>query len=339
MKVLFASYQAVAMPGGGVYTQIMKTKAALEKAGVQVDLFDQWKRYNWQEIDLVHVFSTDMRNYFLLKALPAEVPLVVSPIIDKTLPFFLLRGLVATSALLPHQILTSYQSHRLGFEKARLIIAPSPDGQRMLEKGFGVSRDKIRVIYNGVDPLFLDASGDVFTEKYGFDNFVLYAGQIGNPRKNLTRLLRVAQQMPEHEFVLIGPILDNPEARRVVTMAENLPNVHLLGRVSLDELASAYAACQVFVLPSLVEGTGLVALEAGLTGANVVITKNGGPPDYFQEFAIYVDPKSETSIKQGIEAALTLPRNDELRRYIQDNFLWSKIVQKLIQVYEEVVVS
>jgi len=41
-------------------------------------------------------------------------------------------------------------------------------------------------------------------------------------------------------------------------------------------LASAYAACDVFVLPSMFETPGIAALEAGLAGAKIVITKYGG---------------------------------------------------------------
>lgn len=337
MRVLFCSYQAVSMPGGGVLTQIMQTKKGLEEWGIHVEMFNQWKRYDWKTIDLVHIFSADMRNHFLLQALPSDVPIVVSPIIDKTLPFLLLKLLVQLSSLLPHQVLTSYKTYQLGFRKAALIIAPSPDGQRMLTQGFGVPENKIRIVYNGVSKIFLNAQPDTFIRKYGFRDFVLYAGQIGNPRKNLRRLLHVAQKMPDIPFILIGPILENENAKQIISLAHEIPNVHILGRVPLPELISAYAACSVFALPSLIEGTGLVALEAGLAGAKIVITQNGGPPDYFGSHAIYVNPKSESSIMNGIKRALTTPPDELLRNHIIQNFLWENIATQLARVYAEIV--
>jgi len=337
MKVLFCSYQAVANPGGGVYTQVIMTCKYLREAGVDVELFDSWKRYDWKEIDVVHVFETDMRNYFLLKMIPSDVPLVVSPIIDKTYPPFVARVLTAFSAPLPPQVLTSYKSHALAFRKADVVISRSSDERRMLEKGFGVPAVKIRDVPNGVEEKFLEASPEVFRSKYGLDGFVLYVGQIGNPRKNLFRLLRVAKEMKDIPFVLIGPTLETGYARKVLKMAAELDNVHVLGRLPEEELISAYAACDVFVLPSLVEGTGLVALEAGLAGAKVVVTKYGGPPDYFGNFAVYVEPKSETSIKEGIEQSLEKPKDDSLRNHIKSRFLWSNVADRLIDIYNEVI--
>jgi len=322
MKALFCSYQAVANPGGGVYTQVIMTRKYLREAGVDVELFDSWKRYDWKEIDVVHVFETDMRNYFLLKMIPSDVPLVVSPIIDKTYPPFVARVFTAFSAPLPPQVLTSYKSHALAFRKADVVISRSSDERRMLEKGFGVPAVRIRDVPNGVEEKFLEASPELFRSKYGLDGFVLYVGQIGNPRKNLLRLLRVAKEMKDVPFVLIGPTLETAYARKVLKMAAELDNVHVLGRLPEEELISAYAACDVFVLPSLVEGTG---------------PKYGGPSDYFGNFAVYVEPKSETSIKEGIEQSLEKPKDASLQNHIKSKFLWRNVADRLIGVYNEII--
>ena len=336
MRVLFCSYQAISMPGGGVRTQVLSTKKHLEPLGVEVLLFDPWRRYDWSEIDIVHVFSTDMRNYYLLGALPDDVALVVSPIVDNTHPLYLVRAFCAFSRLLPRQFLTSYKSHQLAFRKARAIISLASFERRMLERGFGLEPDRILDVPNGVDPKFFNASPDEFLRKHGLRDFVLYAGQIGNRRKNLVRLLRVAGQLDHVDFVLIGPILQTQEARDTLKMAADYQNVHILGAFPQDELISAYAASDVLVLPSLAEGTGLVALEAGLAGAKVVITRYGGPPDYFQDFVEYVEPRSEESIRQAIETALGKPKDGRLREHIASNYLWDRVARRLKAVYEQI---
>ena len=60
-------------------------------------------------------------------------------------------------------------------------------------------------------------------------------------------------------------------------------NVKFLGDLdhSSDMLRSAYAACDVFVLPGWFETPGLAALEAALAGAKVVATKGGSTKEYF----------------------------------------------------------
>jgi len=319
-----------------MFTMVMKTKEYLSRLGVEVELFDIWKRYDWSVISVIHVFGADMRNYFLLRALPSSVPLVVSPIIDTTYPPVFARVLTTISCAFPPQVITSYKSYALAFRKADIVVARSSHEQRMLEKGFGVKSERIRIVHNGVDEKFLYAKSELFYSKYGLRDFVLYVGQIGNPRKNLLCLLRVAQLLADVEFVLVGPILETSYAQRVISLARKLRNVHVLGRIPEEELTSAYAACKVFVLPSLTEGTGLAALEAGLAGANLVVTKRGGTLDYFKDYAIMVEPTTD-SILKGIRQALERPRDERQRTIIIENFLWPRVAQRLLNVYEEIV--
>ncbi len=336
MKVLLCSYQAVANPGGGVFTQVMNTYKALTEYGIEVELFNPWKHYNWSKIDVIHLFSTDMRNYFLLKALPSSVPLIVSPIIDKLYPPLFVKILTAFSNAFPPQIITSYKSHCLAFSRAKIIVVRSLHEKRLIEKGFGVTPSRVRLVFNGVDEKFLKGDAQYFYSRYGLKDFVLYVGQIGEPRKNLLCLLKVAETLSDVEFVLIGPILETDYARRVLSFANHLKNVHVLGRLPEDDLLSAYAACKVFVLPSFAEGTGLAGLEAGLAGANVVITNRGGTPDYFRDFAIMVEPTYK-SLLEGIKKALETPRNPVQRDIIKKKFLWRNVIKKLIAIYEEAV--
>ena len=86
-------------------------------------------------------------------------------------------------------------------------------------------------------------------------------------------------------------------------------------------LSSAYASCNTFALPSLYETPGIAALEAGLAGAKIVITPYGGTKDYFKDMAIYSDPYSVDSIKKSIEDSLNKPKDDKLKKHIEQNFL------------------
>ena len=56
--------------------------------------------------------------------------------------------------------------------------------------------------------------------------------------------------------------------------------VNYFGVLSSEELSSLYNRASVFVLPSLVEGFGLTALEAMACGAAVVSTDNGGVKEF-----------------------------------------------------------
>jgi glycosyltransferase involved in cell wall biosynthesis len=101
-------------------------------------------------------------------------------------------------------------------------------------------------------------------------------------------------------------------------------------------LRSAYRACEVFVLPSLLETPGLAALEAAAQGAKIVITEVGAARDYFESYAEYVDPASEASVERAIRAQLARRPAAELPSHILDNFTWSHAAKTLIDAYERV---
>jgi glycosyltransferase involved in cell wall biosynthesis len=100
-------------------------------------------------------------------------------------------------------------------------------------------------------------------------------------------------------------------------------------------LQNLYAACTVFCLPSVHEGTGLVALEAASLGARIVITRNGGPPDYFADMAEYVDPFSVESIRAGVERAWNAAPSDKLRSHVLTNLTWDASARSLISAYRK----
>ena len=77
-------------------------------------------------------------------------------------------------------------------------------------------------------------------------------------------------------------------------------------------------------------------MEAGLAGANIVITPFGGTKEYFQDFADYANPYSVKSIKEKIEKSLNKDKNEKLKNHIKENFLWSKIAQQTAEIYKQI---
>jgi hypothetical protein len=51
--------------------------------------------------------------------------------------------------------------------------------------------------------------------------------------------------------------------------------------------------------------------------------------------AEYVNPYSEDSIKQGIERTFAKPKDDLLKEHISKNFLWDKIADDTINLYNK----
>jgi glycosyltransferase involved in cell wall biosynthesis len=98
-------------------------------------------------------------------------------------------------------------------------------------------------------------------------------------------------------------------------------------------LASAFAACAVFALPSTLETPGLAALEAAACGATVVVTSEGSAREYFGDHAYYVDHRNSLNIRANIERALARKADPQLRRRVTSKFSWFSVTAGLVDVY------
>jgi glycosyltransferase involved in cell wall biosynthesis len=341
VNVCLASYQSAILLKGGPRTQILQTKRELEKLNVNVSLFDSWQEFRKDNVDLVHLFGANIGTYHLARELrKLGVPMVVSPIFYSRHSSPVIRSFVATASLARRVVRGVWIDHGLAAEICRWAQAVLPnttDEARKVEKGLGIPAERITVVPNGVDERFYGATPTAFVERYGVENFVLNVGHVGPGRKNVLRFIQALERITA-PAVIIGRVEDNSYGRACVAEAKKNPRLLILDHLPNDSelLASAYAACDVFALPSMFETPGIAALEAGLAGAKVVITKYGGTREYFQDDAEYVEPTSVELIHHGIVTALNKPKHPALRERILATYTWDRVAQQTLAAYTKV---
>ena len=110
-----------------------------------------------------------------------------------------------------------------------------------------------------------------------------------------------------------------------------------MGFVSDEELNSLYNRAKVFALPSINEGVGLAALEAAICGCNIVITKLGGPKEYYEKgSAELVNPYDVDDIGQAVLRALKNNYSQpQLRNTLTNKYNVSTCVDKLVAYYQQ----
>ena len=144
----------------------------------------------------------------------------------------------------------------------------------------GVPRDQITVVMNGVDAaLFHVRDRAAARSELGLPSGPL-ALCVGNlkPEKGVLDLVRawdsVARTIPDARLAIVGggPLQATLEAQLP-------PRASLVGPRPLSEVPTWMAACDILVLPSHIEGTPNVVLEALACGRRVVATSVGGVPD------------------------------------------------------------
>ncbi len=344
MKVCVAAPHANFMVHGGASTQLRKTAQFLPANGVEVEFFDPWKNYSQGAIDFFHIFGANLTTFDLAMRLhDLGINYVVSTIFfTMHNPWFLrfTREVEKLSKMMFKGIFTDYGILHNICALSGGVLPNTGEEARLVERGLGIDAAKIRTIPNGVEERFLDTDSGLFIKKYGFKDFILYVGTIGSYRKNTLSLIRALKKI-DCPAVFIGKVFRNAYGRQCLEEAAQNKNITIIEGLPNDShlLESAYAACDTFVLPSFFETPGIAALEAGLAGAKIAITGAGGTREYFKDMAVYVKPKSVSSIKAGIEHSLNRTNSTELQQHIRQNFLWPQVAAKTAAAYQELLNS
>lgn len=341
MKITFATYQSLSLLHGGPRVQILQTKAELEKLGVEVRLFQPWESFDRSSTDLVHLFSANLGTFHLASVLRNfSIPFVTSSIFYTQHSPAYIRSILTLSRTMKKfksGIWTNYDYTQQICTWSKAVLPNTADEGRLITDGLGIAPAKVTVVPNGVEPRFEHGDPSLFIKKYGVKDFILNVGHIGPERKNVLRLLQALRTI-DHPAVIIGRISDTPEAQACMEEAKRNKHILLIDGLQNDSemLASAYAACRLFVLPSLFETPGIAALEAALAGAPVVITPHGGTKEYFGALATYAEPYDVNAIRSAIVTALQQPRSTALQDHVRSEFLWSAVARKTLDVYRSV---
>jgi glycosyltransferase involved in cell wall biosynthesis len=151
---------------------------------------------------------------------------------------------------------------------------------------------------------------------------------LGLPRPIFLCVGRVAVEKNLDAFLK----LDLPGSKVVVgdgparvALSRAYPDAHFLGRLPLAQLATAYAAADVFVFPSLTDTFGNVLLEALASGLPVAAFPVTGPKDIVTDPQIGVlDP----DLRKAALAALKLSRGKA--REFALRFTWEASVEEFL---------
>lgn len=176
-----------------------------------------------------------------------------------------------------------------------------------------------------------DPDINAVNEKYGLSDkrVLLSVGRLV-PRKGLLSFVKqsfplILEEIPDCQLLIAGDSTlarnKGSEINKIVATAKELgidDNIKILGFVDDEELLKIYHACDLFIFPVLeipgdVEGFGIVAIEAALTGKPSLGTKAGGIPDAILDgkTGVLVDPGDYKSFAQ---AALDLLANKSILR-------------------------
>jgi glycosyltransferase involved in cell wall biosynthesis len=203
------------------------------------------------------------------------------------------------------------RSLRRALPRARRVVAVSRPLADVVAS-FGVPRERIDVVANGVDPeLFHPRPREEARARLGHAGddrrWLLYVGRLEVAKGVLDLVEAFAALAARRDDVRLLVVGDGGARAACAQAAGKLlgDRVLLLGARPLEEVPWWMAAADALVLPSWAEGTPNVVIEALACGRRVVATAVGGTPDLVTgpELGELVPPRSPARLADALERA------------------------------------
>lgn len=172
-----------------------------------------------------------------------------------------------------------HHTEKQGLEIADKVIAVSKFTKQLIVRHYGIDPAKISVVYNGIDPLPSQVKSGVTSSFAHGRPVIVFMGRL-TMQKGAEYFLQIAQQVlqkvPEALFIIGG---DGDQYHSLLLSgARQQLSAHLLfaGFVRDRQKEILLNRADVFVMPSLSEPFGLVALEAAQRDTPVIVSSNSG---------------------------------------------------------------
>ena len=298
MKIGIINVNEALTPNGGVRMQGVMWHDGLVAAGCECDLIDFWKVYDWSSFDAIIVlgYGGFLRN--VSKGLrPLCKKMALAPIIDPKYGTGIYKFFTKYWGFHKHTGLTTrFHDLYLASKYYDLFLTRSDFESMYVNKCLDVPKSKIKIVPLQVRTPMVET----IPEK---ENFILHVSRLASWNKNVPRLIEAAIKYG-FQLKLAGFLNGDKEKQWLHGLIDGHDNIEYVGEVSDEKLIALYDRAKVFALPSLLEGVGMVALEAAGRGCEVVLTNDGAPKEYYHGLAYLVNPKSVDDIGQKCMEAL-----------------------------------
>jgi glycosyltransferase involved in cell wall biosynthesis len=201
---------------------------------------------------------------------------------------------------------------RSAVARADVVVAISEQTRRDLVERYGVSADRVRVVYQTCHEAFrAEIAGERLREVQQRldlpEVFLLAVGTIER-RKNLLVALRALEGLPDVPLVAVGRPTPYAEELHAFARRHRLEGrFRLLSDVSTADLAAIYRIATISIYPSLFEGFGIPIVEALFSGTPVVTTRGGCFAEAGGPGSVYVDPHDPEELRAALADLLASP--------------------------------
>jgi glycosyltransferase involved in cell wall biosynthesis len=318
------------------------------------------KQYNPKtgKYDLVHCHSIASLHYDLswIAAKLLHIPIVVtghySP--DDLDRLWSKRRSLAGIEYWPARLVFWRSWMKFALRRTDRIIAIAESERQRMIKYFGIKPDQITVIPNGVDPEEFDNIEDIEVESFrvsrGINNsqkLILFVGRIAR-LKGIDILVEASIHLVQNgfdgTFMILGPPEDPDFAHSLKNRISEagLVDRFIFDSISRHDVAIAFKASDIVVLPSRGEVFGITLVEGMYCGKVVVGSNTGGIPeviDHGQTGFLFECDNAE-DLFRVLKHILTDYHNlsdirHRAKEAVMKRYTWEGSARQLLTVYEE----
>lgn len=221
---------------------------------------------------------------------------------------------------------------------AKKVITVSEFSKDEIVKYYGISRDKIAVVYNAVGDDFKKVEDDELQKQ----KYLLAVSSL-NYRKNFLAVLEAfdifEKENNDASLYIIGDLKNSNFKGIDIERYRQNPRIKFLGRVSDADLVRYYSNASAFVYPSIYEGFGIPPLEAQTCGCPAICADASCLPEVFGDSVLYCNPYDPMSLMDKIKRIATdeLLRETLIRKGIKNlqRYSWEGSAEKIKAIIDK----
>ena len=222
------------------------------------------------------------------------------------------------------------------------ILTVSEYSRKDIVESYGISPDKIDVVYNGVNQVFSPLNQKAVTrvrnEYTGGLPYFVFVGSF-HPRKNLARLMQAFdlfrdQSPEEYKLVIVGEkMFMAGDIDKTYAKLKHKRDIVFTGRLSPEKLRDVMGASSGLTFVPLFEGFGIPLLEAMNCEIPILTSNVTSLPEIAGKSAIYCDPLDIQDISKGMLSLATQPDLQKALisegRIRRESFSWDLTADKV----------
>jgi phosphatidyl-myo-inositol dimannoside synthase len=233
------------------------------------------------------------------------------------------------------------------YNGAAAVIANSTNTKQILEN-IGTHSHKIHIIHPGVSGELFNSfktSGETIRQRHKLNEgpVLITVGRLSRRKGQemvIKALPKILKEFPTVKYLIVGIGCDGAYLKNLVCEYGVADHVVFAGEVPDGELASYYAAGDIFIMPNRqigedIEGFGISFLEASAMGKPVIGGKSGGTEDAIVEgvTGFRVDGTRIEDICTAVRALLSDPTRAKFlgengRQRVLKDFTWEQVFLK-----------